>query len=118
MTSHEYAREITKIAAGLLDRPEFDMPDYYSPTYKKSYMVLDYFGDKKRFLLAAKAIGTATKGGNDEDYVLIPQFAPMLQVRANRNAVCRVVKPAVPAEYECDPLLSPQEEAQVGGSRG
>jgi|SRR5580765_5191063 len=115
MTSHEYAREIAKIATGLLDRPEFEMPDYYDPKYKKCYLLIDYFADKDGFLAAAKALGTVTKQVVEEDYILTPQFAPMLQVHANRNSLCKLVQPA---KWECEPLLSPQEEAQVGGGNG
>lgn len=114
MTSHEYALELLKIAHGLQERPEFPLPDYYTPEFKAYLINISYFADKKRFLQAVAAIGSAVKGGDESNYVLTPAFAPMLRIEANRNAVCRIVKPATPAEYECEPLLSQAEEAQVG----
>ena len=34
----------------------------------------------------------------------------------DRDAVCRIVEPAKPAVYECEPLLSVDEENEIGGA--
>jgi len=37
-------------------------------------------------------------------------------VEVARNAVCRLVKPAQPAVYDCEPLLSQEEEESIGAA--
>lgn len=36
-----------------------------------------------------------------------------LKFHAERNKLCKLVSPAKPAVYECDPLLSPDEDAEL-----
>lgn len=109
MTSHDYARELKRVADCLERREEFDLPDYLDEVALK----LSYFDDKKRFLAAVRALGTGTKGPDKyitNDYIFTPAFGG-LRIQAERNTVCRLVRPA---EYECEPLLSPEEEQAVG----
>lgn len=43
-------------------------------------------------------------------------FPVNLQVKIDRAKVCRLVKAAQPAQYECEPLLSDEEEASLAAS--
>lgn len=113
MTSHEYARKLAAVADLLAAAPEFEMPSYMD-SYIQSYGIdtIRFHNGKDRFLAAARAIGNGEKiydGDTFEFHVL----SGLLRLTVDRDAVCRIVKPAVPAEYECEPLLSQEEVEQI-----
>lgn len=72
------------------------------------------FYDKEQFLTAARAIGSVIK---TEDKILnhyeLKSTRVPLRISCPRDLVCRLVKPAVPAEYSCEPLLSESEEKEL-----
>ena len=115
MDSHAYADVLAEVAEGLRQRPAFELPNYT----REIHLRLQYFSDKDRFLRAARAIGSGTKTVNDSagEYKFTAAFGP-LTIVADRTAVCRIVKPAQPAEYECEPLLEQEEEAGIGADAG
>lgn len=114
MTSHEYAKKLHELAELLESRPEFKMPSYqkqYTADYGTG--AFRYYTDKVGFLAAIRAIGSGRKDIG-EDEVNFWDVKGLLRLEVDRNAVCHIVKPAQPAEYECEPLLSTEEETQVG----
>jgi hypothetical protein len=111
MTSHEYAKKLRIAADFFLSKPEFKLRN--SPL-----LFASYWADKDGFLAAVKALGKGEKKYEGESLKFIVTVAPDLtfDVEVSRSAVCRLVKPAQPAEYECEPLLSQEEESSLGGA--
>ena len=111
LTSHEYARQMQAAAQWLLDKPEFGLPAYETEYSER----LSYFSDKEGFIRAAKALGGKKDVSHDGDYQLVTEHPSgfKFSLIASRDAVCRIVKPAQEAEYECEPLLTQQEEEEV-----
>lgn len=110
MTSHEYARRLQEVSQTLLSRPDFDTKSN-GPHFFLSYW------EKEEFLAAVKALGTGTKEfttGSYPEVVFKPKDMPEVHVSIARDKVCRIVTPAIPAEYDCEPFLSPEEEASIG----
>ena len=117
VTSHQYAKQLRALADALETAPEFNLPRYwgaYSP--KAGIAQFDYHHDKAGFLSAVKAVGSGTKkemyGGGEPEFHFFA-FNGLLRLAIYRDVICRIVKPAQPAEYECEPLLSQAEEAQI-----
>ena len=110
-TSHEYARNVKAFAEFLLSRPEFEMP--WTPTYLG--IVRYWGGDKERFLAAARALGTGKKKYEHDDieFTVTHEWGEFT-IRAPRNSVCRLVRPA---QYECDPFFSDAELSEIGGEK-
>jgi hypothetical protein len=110
MTSHEYALKMQRVAQFLLSRPEFTLPNYVD----KFDDYLNYFSDKEKFIAAVRAVGPGTKEVDGNYSTFVPGMdigEARLGIRANRDAVCKKVQDEI---WECEPLLSPEEEAQVG----
>lgn len=106
MKSHDYARRMQQIAEFLLSRPEFD-------TTTSVHMFFPIY-DKDKFLGAVHAMGSGSKEfttGSYPEVVYSPAAAPEIRVSIARDKVCRKVQDAV---WECEPLLSAEEIAQVG----
>ena len=115
MTSHEYSSRLRAAADKLDNAPEFEVPDYEESYIAKSGIVrLSYYGDKDGFLAAVRAIGGGVKGGDEQS---LEFKSGDIVLRVNRDLLCRIVKPAQPAEYDCEPLLSQLEEASLGSER-
>jgi hypothetical protein len=105
MKSHEYAQKLKETAEYLLSKPEF----------KVSYTTI-YFGhywDKDEFLTAVRALGAGTKKYSDADLTFSPASPSPIYLSINRSTVCKLVRQA---EYECELLLSQEEEAEIGVS--
>jgi hypothetical protein len=108
--SHDYAQALRRAADFFLSRPAFDIDSdrVYSFSYFRFY-------DKEQFIAAAKALGTGKKAGDDRD-IEFQIKAPgnvEITISAPRSTVCRLIRPA---EYDCDPFLSPDEEKLLGGA--
>lgn len=109
MTSHEYAAKLQAIAEKLLHSEAFDLPTYMDDYCAKNGIVrIDFFSRKDKFLAAVRAIGSGRKAGGESTLDFI---VGDLALGVDRSSVCHIVKPAQPAEYECEPLLSQAEEA-------
>lgn len=117
MTSHEYAKKLHELAERLESRPEFKLP-YYQENYILEHGIdnFSYHSDKTGFLEAVKAVGSGTKKVGDKWDFTFLALDGLLRLTVARSAVCRLVKPAQPAEYECEPLLSQEEESSLGGA--
>jgi hypothetical protein len=70
---------------------------------------------KQQFLDLAKLMPRpfAKKFDDDEIRLVHGNAAMDLWVKAPRSLACRIVEPAREAVYECEPLLSEAEEAEV-----
>jgi hypothetical protein len=108
-TSHAYAKALIEAANYLLDKPEFDT-ETAGP-----YIYLGHFWTKEKFLKAAKALGSFSKEYNDASLKIKNELPMGAQVymEVSRDKVCRLVQEA---KYECEPLLSPEEEAELDAS--
>ena len=103
MTSREYAELLRKQAAELDGLPEFPVPDYFI-YFGKS---ITYYYEKSAFLSAVRALGTGTKEVVGDKMRFMPKGAAFY-LEIERDSVCRKVREA---EYECEPLLSDEEQA-------
>lgn len=107
-TSHDYARDLQKMADWLLTRPAFE-----TGGYSRGHHYFRFY-EKDQFVDAAKSLGTGKKQFTaDEISFKVELPFGSINIEAPRNIVCRLVRPA---EYECDPFLSPEEEKSLGGA--
>ena len=102
MQSHELAQELHKQADYLLGRPEF-------PIAGSATKFLCYW-DKVSFLAAVRALEPCTKEYKGDDLDITITNCPSIKLSIPRNNVCKLVTPAV---YDCEPLLSPEEEQSL-----
>jgi hypothetical protein len=111
MNSHEHARVLRGIADCLESKPEFALPDHWSAHLISLFNCVSYYAQKDLFLAAARALGEFEKKYTDSELEIAcpANGGGRLLLRVNRDVVCRLVKPAQPAEYECDPLLLDDE---------
>lgn len=108
-TSHDLAHSLEQTAAWLLSRDPFPVEDFDADTW-----IYLSFKEKDTFVAAVKAVGTGKKEV-DNYYIQFKVDVPggKIKLSAPRDTVCRLIRPA---EYECDPLLSPEEEKNLGGA--
>lgn len=120
-TSHDMARNLQLAAEWILARPEFEVG---SEAYAESYNYA-FFTEKPQFLAAIKAIGAGRKEWGDTTITFVADIpGGRISISAPRTLACRVVRQAEteevvqtvtrivrPAEYDCDPFLTPAEEA-------
>lgn len=107
-TSHDYAKRLREAADFLESRPCFVVPDFD----RRVFVCFNYY-EREQIIAAVRALGTGKKNFTDDDIsfeVVLP--CAKIIVNAPRLKVCRLIRPA---EYECDPLLSPDEEKELGG---
>jgi hypothetical protein len=91
-----------------LGRPQFNLPHYEDGGDR-----INYFSDKDGFIAAVRAVGGGTKSVSSDDYkitVATGEQAAQLDLVANRDSVCRKVQDEV---WECEPLLSKEEESSM-----
>jgi len=104
--SHAYARALQEAAEYLLSKPDFET-DTSGP-----YIYLGTFYDKGKFLVAARSLSPLAKEYNDTSLRMSRTFTQGAQVYFDiaRDKVCRKVQEA---KWECEPVLSPEEEAGI-----
>jgi hypothetical protein len=111
-TSHDLADALIRLATRFKQAAAFELPQYRRP-----WLHWSFWEEKASFIAAARVLG-GNKRYTDTDLSLEQDFGPLeVCLRIDRKAVCRIVEPAKPAVYECDPILSEEEEAQIGGVR-
>lgn len=110
VTSHDYALALQRAATFFLSRPAFDIDS--TRAYSFSYF---RFYKKEQFLAAVKALGSGRKGGDDKEieFLATAPGGVEVTVSAPRTLLCRLIRPA---EFDCDPFLSPEEEKNLGGA--
>jgi hypothetical protein len=104
----EIAQELRRIADSLDREPEVEL---VTP------MLSFYNNDKETFLASVRALPRPlAKDFNDHEYTLEHgrrEGAVWLRTKCDRSKVCKMVKPAQPAVYDCSPLLSAEEEESL-----
>lgn len=63
-----------------------------------------------------KSYGDGPYSDFDLEYGVLAESGH-IRLRLPRTTWCRVVEPAKPAVYDCDPILSADEEAQLEGAK-
>jgi hypothetical protein len=111
MKSHEYANKLKELADFLLSRPDFDTKT------DSLYQSFWFWQAKEPFLAAVRALKPGEKKyGEDTDrdsLLFYPAGLPegiTLELRVQRALFCRKVQEE---KWECEPLLSAEEEAQM-----
>jgi hypothetical protein len=72
-----------------------------------------YVWSKDEGVALIRAIGGRWTKSLKEPNLVFTSRETGLEIQFSQSQVCRLVEPAVPAKYECGPLLSPQEEAEL-----
>lgn len=106
--ANEIANELRRIADALDREPE---------TVLHQPMLSFYNDNKEEFLASARLLPRPLKKEvTERRYSLETDSRATVWLRSlcDREKVCVLVKAAVPAVYECPPLLSEQEEAELG----
>jgi hypothetical protein len=113
-TAHDIAIELRKMADSLDKEPEAALT--------KAYVWMNFSLDKAGFINAARLLPRPAKKRFDEegrtiDRIHLEYDTPHLEVSASmyRDQFCKILVPAkvIPAIYECEPLLSAEEEASL-----
>lgn len=106
MDSHQYADRMIALAEWLKSRPVFETG--WSEFTERFY----FWSNKDNFLAAVKAVGAGTKEFKEDEIIFQPVTpeGTALRIKATRSTVCRKVQEE---KWECDPLLSPDEEKQL-----
>lgn len=107
--SHEYARALQQAAEFLLSKPEF------TTETSGPYIYLGIFYDKEPFLKATRSLGALTKEYTTTQ-LKVKRELPLgarVYFEIGRDKVCRLVQEA---KWECEPILSPEEDASVGAA--
>lgn len=115
-TAREVAQELRRLADALDKEPDAALPQplvcFYCSQDKDAFLALarilprpifKNFGEKEIELTY----------GNKYSSKQAENGAIWLYARVDRASMCRIVVPAVPAVFECDPLLSVEEEESL-----
>ena len=111
LTNLEFAEALESIAAFYREHPEMPVP------HPSLYV---WPGDREAFLKSVKTLSSGGKvekyaeqgdnadaeQGDNADYCADRNFAGVeVKIRIGRRYICRLIKPAVPAVYECPESL-------------
>lgn len=101
--AREIATELRRIADAIEREPE---------TQLVRPMLSFYCNEKDEFLASARLLPRPMKKDMTEHRYGLENMDSVVWLRSmvDRNKVCTLVKPAVPAVYDCAPLLSEEEE--------
>ena len=107
----EVAAELRKLADSLEQEPDAEISQPW----------VTFWPSRESFLALARVLPRPFAKKYERDTIQLIYGASAgtpiyVRVEAQRTAVCRVVKPAQEAVYECEPLLSEAAEAQIGGA--
>jgi len=104
-TSHDWARELQKTAAFLLSKPEIDLKQSIPDT------VCTFYGENQKdsFLNLVRASKPGSKHTGEYYVTFRPKNNNTLQFSINRDVICKRLNPV----YECTPLLSKEEDAEM-----
>lgn len=109
--AHEVATELRKLADSLDTTPDATVSQAFVSFNNK------YEGEsaKDKFLAIANAMPKPFKKDYTYLDLTLRYRTPAIDVWNSimRTSICRLIKPAQPAEFECEPLFSTEEEAQL-----
>jgi hypothetical protein len=108
-SSRVLAANYRKLADWLDSKPEFE------PRDEVAELTQFYFSHKEEFLSFVRAVRNGVKRFTEHDVRFTADTPDGMTVWAevDRNSVCRIVTPAQPAVYDCEPLLSQDEMAEI-----
>jgi hypothetical protein len=110
-TAGNVSIELRKLADALDKEPEAVMPKIYI------HFPCSYNGDNSKimFLNVARLMPRPFDKKYEHRNIKLEHQGVAADITAwvEQSVVCRIVRPAIEAEYECDPLLSPEEEASL-----
>lgn len=103
------AAELRRIADSLDKEPEAKID--------KPYLFFSHWAEseKQEFLNEARLLPRPLQKKYTDTELTLEYDSEGARVwtKIQRNAVCRLIRPAIPAEYDCDPILSEQELQEV-----
>lgn len=104
--AHEVAAELRKFADCLDTEPDAEVVRVY---------INQFYYNKEPFLAMSKLIPRplAKVYGTDRLLISHDTEAVCINVSIPRDKVCTLVKEAQPAVYECEPLLSAEDETKL-----
>jgi hypothetical protein len=112
MTSHALANELAKLAEHLKQQPDLDIGTMH--------LFNGYGPSAEQFKALAKVFPRPLKKeirtlAGQQEIVLRNETIHGLNISFSvaQSKVCRMVVPARAAVYDCEPLLSPEEEAEL-----
>jgi|SRR5579862_1576293 hypothetical protein len=107
MKSHALAQQLIELGNWMLTRPEFETLNKEHSLYLGNYR-----GEKEKFISAARSLGSLEKIYDGSEVEIRTTGAPLeLWARVQRNTVCVKVQEE---KWECEPLMSDSEIAQIG----
>ena len=103
------AAELRRIADSLDKEPETEIEQPMISFYHWSE------SEKIQFLNEVRLLPRPLQKKYNGEEVSLEHETPGARVYAKiqRKAICRLIRPAIPAEYDCDPILSEQELQEV-----
>ena len=113
-TLHDLAAELEKLAAHFRTQESFSISG-------TPMLHLGSCHSRETFIALAKALPRPMRKrdgiGSTERFpeIAVEYVTEDIHVYASaeRDVLCRLIEPARPAKYECEPLLSAEEEAQI-----
>ena len=109
MKSHDLATQLRQTADYLLSHPDFEL------AYEPSLYLGNYYSDKDKFIAAVRALGSGKKTWDREEMQFEVNAPLTLYVRVLRATICRKVQDE---KWECEPLLTSEDEASIGFGSG
>ena len=113
-TAGQVAIELRRLADALDKHPDTNIVKPWVQFYH------GYYATKDQFLAVAKILPrplTKSDGYNHDEFRLNYESDALdFHASIDRAKMCRLIAPAQPAKYECEPLLSAEEEASLGAA--
>ena len=112
-------KDAVLVRSGPDRQPTYRTPDiaYHIEKLKRGFdLIVDVFGadhiaEHQQVIAAVKALGTGEKKYDGSDLQFTAATPIPLWIRVQRSVVCRKVQEE---KWECEPLLSPEEDAALG----
>jgi hypothetical protein len=106
----EIAAELRRVADRFDEQPDIEV--------KRPELSFFHWSEKQNFLNAVKIMPrplTKREGGGSFPSLYLDYTTDALIVEASvqKSTICKLIKPAVPAKYRCEPILSAIEEASL-----
>lgn len=101
-TTHDLAKQLQETAKYLLKKPKIEIGDL-------PRTFLSFWSAKETFLALVRATVPGTKEVSDYNVYFRPRDVA-ITLSVDRSSVCRKVQDV---KWECEPLLSPEEDAEM-----
>jgi hypothetical protein len=101
-TSHDWARELQETALFLLSKDEVEIGSIPITRFT-------IYSEKEPFLRLVRALKPGKKKTTQYYITFYPTGNKSLELAINRDSMCKRLNP----EYECTPLLSKEEDAEM-----